>query len=108
MSGRYLLDSNIIIALFADEVAIKDSLAKAEEVSSLALPSESYISARGNQSEQEIIWLASMNLQPITSFSDVIRTPPVDTAKSRPDYGSKGILSPKMTFGLLLSRSSMV
>lgn len=32
MSGRYLLDSNIIIALFADEVAIKDSLAKAEEV----------------------------------------------------------------------------
>jgi len=32
MSGRYLLDSNIIIALFADEMAIKDSLAKAEEV----------------------------------------------------------------------------
>ena len=32
MSGRYLLDSNIIIALFADEVAINDSLAKAEEV----------------------------------------------------------------------------
>jgi tRNA(fMet)-specific endonuclease VapC len=32
MSGRYLLDTNIIIALFADEVAIKNSLAQADEV----------------------------------------------------------------------------
>lgn len=32
MSGRYLLDTNIIIALFADEVAVKNSLAHANEV----------------------------------------------------------------------------
>lgn len=32
MSGRYKLYTNIIIALFADEVAIKNSLAKADEV----------------------------------------------------------------------------
>lgn len=32
MSGRYLLDTNIIIALFADEVAVKNSLAQADEV----------------------------------------------------------------------------
>ncbi|MFB2982429.1 type II toxin-antitoxin system VapC family toxin [Microseira sp. BLCC-F43] len=32
MSGRYLLDTNIIIALFADEEAIKNSLAQADEV----------------------------------------------------------------------------
>lgn len=32
MSGRYLLDTNIIIALFADEVAVKNRLAQADEV----------------------------------------------------------------------------
>lgn len=32
MSGRYLLDTNIIIALFADEVTVKDNLAQANEV----------------------------------------------------------------------------
>jgi tRNA(fMet)-specific endonuclease VapC len=32
MSGNYLLDTNIVIALFADETAVKDNLAKAEEV----------------------------------------------------------------------------
>ncbi|HAO13230.1 MAG TPA: VapC toxin family PIN domain ribonuclease [Planktothrix sp. UBA8407] len=32
MSGRYLLDTNIIIALFADETVIKNNLAQANEV----------------------------------------------------------------------------
>ena len=32
MSGRYLLDTNIIIALFADEAIVKDNLAQAGEV----------------------------------------------------------------------------
>jgi tRNA(fMet)-specific endonuclease VapC len=32
MNGRYLLDTNVIIGLFADEAAVKDNLAKAEEV----------------------------------------------------------------------------
>lgn len=32
MSGRYLLDTNIVIALFADEVQIRDNLARASEV----------------------------------------------------------------------------
>jgi tRNA(fMet)-specific endonuclease VapC len=32
MSGKYLLDTNIIIALFANETSVKDNLAKAEEV----------------------------------------------------------------------------
>jgi tRNA(fMet)-specific endonuclease VapC len=32
MSGKYLLDTNIIIAIFADEVEIKNSLAQANEV----------------------------------------------------------------------------
>lgn len=32
MAGRYLLDTNIIIALFAGDAAVKASLAKANEV----------------------------------------------------------------------------
>ncbi|MEB3181374.1 MAG: type II toxin-antitoxin system VapC family toxin [Nostocaceae cyanobacterium] len=32
MSGRYLLDTNIIIALFADEAVVKNNLAQAHEV----------------------------------------------------------------------------
>ena len=32
MSGRYLLDTNIIIALFADEAGVKANLVGAEEV----------------------------------------------------------------------------
>ncbi len=32
MSGRYLLDTSILIALFADETAVKEKLAQASEV----------------------------------------------------------------------------
>ena len=32
MSGRYLLDTNIIIALFADQVIVKSNLLQAKEV----------------------------------------------------------------------------
>jgi tRNA(fMet)-specific endonuclease VapC len=32
MNGRYLLDTNVIIALFAEDKAIKDNLGKAGEV----------------------------------------------------------------------------
>ena len=32
MSGKCLLDTNIIIALFANETAVKENLAKVEEV----------------------------------------------------------------------------
>lgn len=32
MSGKYLLDTSVIIALFADDAAVKDNLAKADEI----------------------------------------------------------------------------
>jgi tRNA(fMet)-specific endonuclease VapC len=32
MSGRYLLDTNIVIALFADEADVKENLEAADEV----------------------------------------------------------------------------
>ena len=39
MSGRYLLDTNIVIALFANDTAVKDNLTTADEVfvSSMAI-----------------------------------------------------------------------
>lgn len=32
MSGRYLLDTNIVVALFAEDPAVKEALVKADEV----------------------------------------------------------------------------
>jgi tRNA(fMet)-specific endonuclease VapC len=32
MNGKYLLDTNIVIALFANDTAVKDNLVKADEV----------------------------------------------------------------------------
>ncbi len=54
MSGRYLLDTNIIIALFANEAVVKDSLAKADEVfaSSIAV-GELYFGARKSERAKE-------------------------------------------------------
>jgi tRNA(fMet)-specific endonuclease VapC len=54
MNGRYLLDTNIVIALFAGDSVVKDSLAKANEVS---VPSivvgELYFGARRSGRVQE-------------------------------------------------------
>jgi len=54
MSGRYLLDTNIIIALFADETVIKNNLAQADEVfiPSIAI-GELYYGARKSGRPQE-------------------------------------------------------
>ncbi len=54
MSGRYLLDTNVIIALFADEEDVKENLASAEEVflSSIAI-GELYYGARKSGKPQE-------------------------------------------------------
>ena len=32
MSGKYLLDTNIVIALFAEDTSVKKHIAKAEEI----------------------------------------------------------------------------
>ncbi len=54
MSGRYLLDTNIIIALFASEASIIDNLAQADEVfiPSIAL-GELYYGAKKSGRPQE-------------------------------------------------------
>jgi tRNA(fMet)-specific endonuclease VapC len=56
MSGRYLLDTSILIALFADETAVKEKLAQASEVfiPSIAI-GELYYGAWKSQRRQENI-----------------------------------------------------
>lgn len=60
MHGRYPLDTNIIIALFADESAVKENLSEAEEVfiPSIAI-GELYFGAR--KSERAMENLARIN-----------------------------------------------
>jgi len=56
MSGRYLLDTSILIALFGDEIAVKGKLAQASEVfiPSIAV-GELYYGAWKSQRRQENI-----------------------------------------------------
>jgi tRNA(fMet)-specific endonuclease VapC len=56
MSGRYLLDTNIIIALFADEVAVKNRLVQADEVfiPSIAIGELCYGARKSGRSKENL------------------------------------------------------
>jgi tRNA(fMet)-specific endonuclease VapC len=85
MSGRYLLDTNIIIGLFAGETSILDNLAQADEVfiPSIAL-GELYYGARKSKRLQE-------NLERIEDFvtSSVVIECNSDTARQYGDVKNK-------------------
>lgn len=77
MNGRYLLDTNIVIALFADEAVTKENLARADEVfvSSIAI-GELCFGARKSGRAQE-------NLARIDDFaaSNVVLSCDTETAR---------------------------
>ncbi|MGC8879833.1 MAG: hypothetical protein ACP5R2_11480 [Anaerolineae bacterium] len=50
MAGSYLLDTNVLIALFADETEVKENLAQAMRSFSHALRSGSFTTERGDRS----------------------------------------------------------
>ena len=56
MGGKYLLDTNIIIALFANEVAVKSKLAQANEVSipNIAVGELCYGARRSRRSKENL------------------------------------------------------
>ena len=56
MNGSYLLDTNIVIALFADEVEVKESLATANEVfiSSITVGELSYGAKKFTRSTENL------------------------------------------------------
>ncbi len=85
MNGRYLLDTNIIIALFADELQARESLAQAEQVflSSIAI-GELYYGARKSGK-------TAHNLQRIDQFaaSNVVLGCDTNTARHYGDVKNK-------------------
>jgi tRNA(fMet)-specific endonuclease VapC len=56
MSGRYLLDTNIIIALFANEASVLNNLAQAEEIfiPSIALGELHYGARKSGRSQENM------------------------------------------------------
>lgn len=56
MSGRFLLDTNIVIALFGDEASVKEHLAGAEEVfvSSIVLGELYYGAFKSSRAEDNL------------------------------------------------------
>jgi len=80
MSGRVLLDTNIVIAVFADEPAVKQRLAKADEVfvPSIVLGELYYGAFKSARTEQ--------NLARIDEFSASSRVLFCDSATGR-HYG---------------------
>ncbi|GCL35384.1 PilT protein domain protein [Sphaerospermopsis reniformis] len=56
MNGRYLLDTNIIIAFFADEIAVKNNLSQATEVfiPSIAVGELFYGARKSGRSKENI------------------------------------------------------
>ena len=56
MSGRYLLDTNIIIALFASEASVTQSLAQADEgfIPSIALGELHYGARKSGRSQKNL------------------------------------------------------
>lgn len=79
MSGRFLLDTNIVIGLFADDAAVKDSLAQADEVfsASIVVGELCYGAQKSGRSEA--------NLARIDEFSASIVVLPCDADTAR--YG---------------------
>ena len=54
MSGKYLLDTNIVIALFAEDPSVQKRIAKAAEV---------FIPGKGHPVPENDIWIAALALE---------------------------------------------
>ncbi len=72
MSGKYLLDTNIIIALFGNDYSVKKNIARAEEVYIPAYDAETskkygyvkhILQKKGQPIPENDIWIAAIALQ---------------------------------------------
>ena len=54
MRGKYLLDTNIVIALFAEDLSVQKRIAKAAEV---------FIHKKGHPIPENDIWIAALALE---------------------------------------------
>lgn len=106
MSGRYLLDTNIIIALFADDRAVKQKLTEAEEtfVPSIVIGELCY--GPENRRECRRISHALMSLQRVVWCWGVTLILHADMVRSKTGCASRSIRYLRTTFGLRQLRFS--
>ncbi len=85
MSGRYLLDTNIIIALFASEASIINNLAQADEVfiPSIALGELHYGARKSGRSQENL-----QRIEELVANSTVIECD-ADTARQYGEVKNK-------------------
>jgi tRNA(fMet)-specific endonuclease VapC len=85
MSGRYLLDTNIIIALFADDKIVKSNLAQAKEVfiPSITLGELYYGARKSGRSQANLIRIERL----VTSTIIIVCN--IDTARQYGDIKHK-------------------
>ncbi|MEH1966855.1 MULTISPECIES: hypothetical protein [unclassified Nostoc] len=55
MSGRYLLDTNIIIALFANDITVNNQLVNAKEIFIPSVAIVNYFTVQENQGDRKEI-----------------------------------------------------
>ncbi len=108
MNGKYLLDTSIVIALFANDAKVKEILEKVNEVFVPITAIGELSMARTNPSGQKRIWRGSMNSHPTASFWIATQKPRVDMEKSKTFCEPKGVRFPKTTFGLRQLLYSMI
>lgn len=73
MNGKFLLDTNIVIALFANEATIKDNLAEAEEVffPSIVIGELFYGAQKSTRSKENLARIDELALASIVLGCDV-------------------------------------
>jgi hypothetical protein len=99
VSGKYLLDTNIVIALFAGEQSVLDHLRNAAEVYIPSVVIGSCITEHINPVRPVIISGGLKLLLPATSYWAVMLYPLFIMAISRSNYGKRVNLFQRMISG---------
>jgi len=102
MSGRYLLDTSVLIALFADETAVKEELAQASEVfiPSIAVGELYYGAWKSQRRLENVAQIDELVSGSVVLFWAVMPGQLVGMGRSSMLCSSKDIRSPKMICGL--------
>ena len=102
MSGRYLLDTSILIALFADESLVKEKLAQASEVfiPSIAVGELYYGAWKSQRRQENIAQVDELMAESVVLSCNVGAARWYGIERSRMFCASKGVRYPRMICGL--------
>jgi hypothetical protein len=100
MNGKFLLDTNIVVALFKDDPAIRERLSQRPSVlTSVVLLGELYYGAhKSARLDKHLRQINRFLREP--PYSKVMPRQPTSTALSGTNCVSKGGPCPRMIFGL--------